>query len=201
MQQWKIKQIDYVLAYTQADAETDMYMKPPKGFTFDTDNPDDFVLKIKKHYYGQKQAGRVWNRHLTEKLKEAGFSQSKQDECLFYHGKAIYVIYTDDALLTGPDGIELDNIISKMKAVGLKMTYEDSVDDFLVVNIQHKEDGTIHLTQPHLIDSILNNLCLAGTNIASKPTPCAITTILWRHLDAEPFNQHCHYRLAIGKLN
>jgi hypothetical protein len=200
-QEWKIKQIDYVLAYTQAPAETDMYMKPPKGFKFDADNPDDFVLKIKKNYYGQKQAGRVWNRHLTEKLKEAGFKQSEQDECLFYHGNAIYVLYTDDSLLTGPDEAELDGIIVKMQAVGLKMTYEDGVDDFLGVNIQHKEDGTIHLTQPHLIESILNDLRLAGTTIVSKRTPSAITKILWRHLDAEPFDQHFHYRSAIGKLN
>jgi hypothetical protein len=200
-QNWKIKQIDYVLAYTQAPAETDMYMKPPKGFKFDGENSDDYVLKIKKNYYGQKQAGRVWNRHLTEKLKEAGFQQSDQDECLFYHGSSIYVLYTDDSLLTGPDEKELNLIIDKMKSVGLKLTHEDGVDDFLGVNVQRHDDGTIHLTQPHLIKSILEDLRLAGTTVAQKKTPCAVTVILWRHLDADPFDQHFHYRSAIGKLN
>ena len=33
-QNWHIKQIDYILAYTQAVAETDMYMDAPKRFTF-----------------------------------------------------------------------------------------------------------------------------------------------------------------------
>ena len=31
MQNWHIKQIDYVLAYTQAVAKTNMYMDAPKG--------------------------------------------------------------------------------------------------------------------------------------------------------------------------
>ncbi|KAL7575493.1 hypothetical protein ACA910_020079 [Epithemia clementina (nom. ined.)] len=46
-QQWHIKQIDYVLVYTQAVAETNMYMEAPKGFTFDTQgsqNAKDYVL-------------------------------------------------------------------------------------------------------------------------------------------------------------
>jgi hypothetical protein len=200
-QKWSIKQIDYVLAYTQATAETDMYMKVPKGFRFDTDNPDDFVLKIKKNYYGQKQAGRVWNRHLTQRLLDAGFTQSEQDECLFYHGKAVYILYTDDSLLTGPDDAELTKIIAKMQKVGLDITYEDGVDDFLGVNIDIRDDGSIRLTQPHLIDSILEDLRLAGEGIATKKTPSAVTSILWRHLDSPRFDHHFHYRSVIGKLN
>jgi hypothetical protein len=200
-QKWSIKQIDFVLAYTQASAETDMYMKVPKGFQFDSDNPDDYVLKIKKNYYGQKQAGRVWNTHLTHKLIEAGFTQSKQDDCLFYHGNAVYVLYTDDSLLTGPDDAELNRVIKKMQEVGLNITYEEGVDDFLGVNIDIRDDGSIHLTQPHLIDSILDDLHLAGEGIATKNTPSAITRILWRHLDSDPFDGHFHYRSAIGKLN
>jgi hypothetical protein len=200
-QGWSIKQVDFVLAYTQADAETDMYMKPPKGFIFDQGDPGDYVLKIKKNYYGQRQAGRVWNRHLTTKLLEAGFKQSEQDECLFYHGNAIYALYTDDSLLTGPDESELDAILHKMEGVGLKLTHEEGVEDFLGVKIDRKEDGSIHLTQPQLIDSILQDLRLSDADTTTKTTPSAITTILGRHLEADPFDQHFHYRSVIGKLN
>ena len=38
MQNWHIKQLDYVLVYTQEVAETDMYMDAPKGFTFKDSN-------------------------------------------------------------------------------------------------------------------------------------------------------------------
>jgi hypothetical protein len=198
---WKIKQVDFVLAYTQADAETDMYMKPPKGFEFTQGDPGDYVLKIKKNYYGQRQAGRVWNRHLTAKLLQAGFVQSVQDECLFYHGEAIYILYTDDSLLTGPDGTELDNILRRMRDVGLDLTHEEGVNDFLGVKVDRKDDGTIHLTQPQLIDSILQDLRLLSDTSSVKSTPCAITTILRRHLESDAFDHHFHYRSVIGKLN
>jgi len=66
---WHTRQLDFVLAYTQADIERDLYIKLPAGFTL----PDrtiteqdrkDYVLKLEKNLYGQKQAGRVWYLHL-----------------------------------------------------------------------------------------------------------------------------------------
>jgi hypothetical protein len=66
------KQIDFVLAYTQADVECELFMAIPKGFEVEGD-AQDYVLKLKKNLFGQKQAGRVWNQHLVDKLKEVGF--------------------------------------------------------------------------------------------------------------------------------
>jgi len=80
---WHTRQIDFIQAYTQANVEKDMYMSIPKGC--ETDTPGDFVLKIHKNIYGQKQAGRVWNHHLVKKLKQVGFVQSEQDPCIFIH--------------------------------------------------------------------------------------------------------------------
>ena len=76
-----------------------MYMKIPKDFEVEGGNEEDYVLKIKRNYYGQKQAGRVWNKYLVHKLKKVGFKQSAFDECLFYKGNAVYVLYTDDSLI------------------------------------------------------------------------------------------------------
>jgi hypothetical protein len=79
---WETRQVDYVLAYTQAAIETDLYMKLPRGFEVDG-SPDDYVLLLKANLYGQKQAGRVWNIHLVERLLSIGFVQSTVDECVF----------------------------------------------------------------------------------------------------------------------
>jgi hypothetical protein len=59
------RQLDFVLAYTQADIERDLYMKLPAGFTvpgktITEQDRRDYVLKLEKNLYGQKQAGRVW---------------------------------------------------------------------------------------------------------------------------------------------
>ncbi len=50
-------------------------------------------------------------------------------------GKAIYVLYMDNSILTGPDLKELDRIIEDMKQVGLELTVEGDISDFLGVNI------------------------------------------------------------------
>ncbi len=104
---WFTKHINFVLAYTQADAECQLYMAIPKGFEVQ-DEGQDYVLKLKKNLFGQKQAGRVWNQHLVNRLKEVGFIQSEIDECLFYKGKSVFVLYTDDSIMDGPDPQELD---------------------------------------------------------------------------------------------
>ena len=65
--------------------------------------------------YGRKQGGRVWNQYLVKKLtKDLKFVQSQTDECVFYRGKTMYVLYTDDSILAGPDSGEIDQIIKEI---------------------------------------------------------------------------------------
>lgn len=200
--QWKTRQIDYVQAYTQADAETDLlYMKIPKGFTIDNGNAKDYVLSIKKNIYGQKQAGRVWNKHLVQKLKMAGFRQSTVDECVFYHGNCIYMLYTDDSILAGPTDEELDQVVNQMKNVGLDLTVENAVDEFLGVKISKRPNGEFELTQPQLIKNILQDLRLTNDNVSKKPTPACTSQILRRHTESDDFDKHFDYRSVVGKLN
>jgi hypothetical protein len=199
---WKTRQIDYVQAYTQADAPLDnLYVKVPRGVEVENGKREDYVLKVNKNVYGTHQAGRVWNKHLVNKLKSIGFTQSKIDECVFYRQRCIYVLYTDDSILVGPDDNELDAIVSDMKSAGLNLTIEGRIDDFLGVNIDRRDDGTIHLTQPHLIDTILKEMRLHSDNVTVKTTPAAVSTILKRESRSEKFDGHFNYRSIIGKLN
>jgi hypothetical protein len=158
MHEWHTTQLDFVLAFPQAPVERVLYMSIPKGFEVDGGKPQDFVLQLHKNVYGQKQAGRVWNQYLVNKLtKELKFEQSKVDECVFYCGKTMYALYTDDSILAGPGQAEIGQIIKEMQKANLDITIEGDFQDFLGVNIGKHEDGSIHLTQPHLIDQILND--------------------------------------------
>jgi hypothetical protein len=101
--------LDFVLAYTQADIERDLYMKLPAGFTvpgrtITEQNRRHYVLKLEKNLYGQKQAGRVWYLYLKKNLLKLGFKPSQHDECVFYYGKTIFIVYTDDTILLGWGG-------------------------------------------------------------------------------------------------
>ena len=157
---WYSKQIDFVLAYPQAPAEVDnLFVEIPRGFTLPEGfKPSDWVLQMKKNVYGGRQGGRVWNKHLVGKLKAAGFKQSDHDECLFFFKTAVYVLYTDDSILTGPVQKDIDEALLCMQKIGLDITDEGDVGDFLGVRIDQREDGSVHLSQPHLIDSILKDL-------------------------------------------
>jgi len=52
---WHSKQINFIMAYTQALVKRDMYKEIPKVFEVEGDG--DCILQIHKNIYGQKQAG------------------------------------------------------------------------------------------------------------------------------------------------
>jgi hypothetical protein len=147
----------------------------PKGFSIQgVDNPKDYVLHIHRNIYGQKQAGRVWFQYLLKKLESVGFEKSKHNKCVFFKDRMMYVQYTDNSILAGPDQKEIEQAVQQMKEVGLDITIEGDLTDFLGVNVdQHEDDGMIHLMQPHLIQQILKDLRYDTEDITIKTTPGA----------------------------
>ena len=113
----------------------------------------------------------------------------------------MYVLYTDDSILAGPDLAEVERAIEDIKRAKLNFTIEGNIQDFLGVNIDRKEDGSIHLTQPHLIDQILQDLGMTRQNVKEKEIPAASSRLLSRHTDSEDFDKSFNYRSVIGKLN
>ena len=81
-------------------------MELPQGIQTKTGNSKDQMLKLLKNIYGQKQAGRVWNSYLVDKLTSLGYTASLIGDCVFYHGDIIFMVYVDDIFL-GKDGEQL----------------------------------------------------------------------------------------------
>jgi hypothetical protein len=69
---WALWQVDFVMVYPQAPIRSDIYMELPQGIKTATGNSEDHVLKLLKNIYGLKQAGRVWNSFLVDKLIKLG---------------------------------------------------------------------------------------------------------------------------------
>ena len=137
---WHTRQIDYVQAYPQAPIDRPMYMNIPPEFVI-PDHPEynnkDHALEVLRNIYGQKQSGRVWNKYLVRRLNSLGFTKSKYDPCLFYRGKVIYLIYTDDSILAAPTKSLIDKCISDIRQTGLEVTDEGDLNDFLGVHIEN----------------------------------------------------------------
>jgi hypothetical protein len=94
----------------------------------------------------------------------------------------------------------LDCILEEIKSAGLNITHEVGLNNFLGVNIDQQDDGTIYLTQLRLIQSFLEDLRLNGDNVCNKSTPMASSKLLSRHPDSPTFDGHFNYRRVIGKL-
>jgi hypothetical protein len=147
--------------------------------------------------YGQKQAGRVWNQHLHAGLAEKlGFVQSEADPCIYYRGTLIFLLYTDDSIsddsiLIFPDDSEIDKAIEELSK-HFNTTDQGQIDDYLGVKVKHRANGSIKLSQLHLIDSILNNLKFRE-EVKTKEMPVPSMVILNKDEDGEDFDESFHY--------
>ena len=203
---WSTRQIDFVLAYPQAKVPRPTYMELPKGIDIKGLDPEQHVLDIKRNIYGGLDAGRTWFLHLKAGLEAIGFTQSKIDDCVFYRGTTIFIVYTDDGILIDPDPKKIDEALNEMKQ-SFNVEDEGNLQDYLGVKVEKQDDGTFSFTQPHLIDSILSDVGLLDPRGNPKPTanrrslPAMTSVLLGPDKEGRPFEYEWGYRSVIGKLN
>lgn len=203
---FKSRQVDYVQAFPQAplpDSER-VFMEIPAGYKYEGSNSDQYVIRLKKNLYGLKQAAYNWNVMLTEGLKANGFKQSKHDSCLFFKKDIVCCIYVDDTLFFSRDTNIIDKTINEMKDLNFNLTDEGQVEAFLGVKMTKHEDGSIKMSQPALISTILK---LVGIEEDTKDTkgskPLSLPAVnppLHRHTNGAERERSWSYRSAIGLL-
>jgi hypothetical protein len=197
---WKTRQIDFVLAFPQAEVECDLFMQLPCGLVFPGFHRSTHCLKLKKNLYGQTQAGRVWNQHLVNGLiNKLNFKQSTVDKCVLYRQKTILLLYVDDGILCGPSAKDIQTIITELGSL-YDITDEGEIDAYLGVKVSRTSDETIELKQPHLTQQILDDMGLKS-NSKTKEKAAPSSTILHRDLEGESFSESWDYRSIIEKLN
>ena len=196
---WSLRQVDFIMAYPQAPIEMDIYMELPQGIETEKGNSKDHVLKLLKNIYGQKQAGRVWNEYLVDKLRSIGFNQSLIDDCVFYRNDTIFMVYVDDGIFIGSNDDQLQEAIRDLRDLNLKIEDQGHPADYVGVNIRKAKNGSYEFTQRALIDSIINDVGV--TDSKSKPVPAKVSLQLHAFREDPPFDQRFDYRSAVGKLN
>ena len=199
---WQSRQLDFVMAYPQAPAEMPLYMQLPQGYQRKGISRRTHALKLLRNVYGQKQAGRVWNRYMDQGMREIGFKPSAFDQCLYYRGPMVFLVYIDDCIVFGPDNRSIDAVVKDLRACSHGFTVDDQGDigDFLGIQVQKLSDGSIKLTQPQLIDDIIKDLHLqSGSN--TEKTPAVPTQLLHKDTEGAEMTPDFHFRSVIGKLN
>ena len=141
----------------------------------------------------------MWNHHLTAKLVDVGFTQSLIDNCVFYRGSTIVIVYVDNGIFIGDTDNQILAIIAQLQEFGLKIEDQENPADYVGVNIKQLKGGGIELTQRALIDSIIADVGLERAN--TKKVPAKAHVILLAHKDQPRFALDFDYLSVTGKLN
>jgi hypothetical protein len=147
---------------------------------------------------------RIWFHHLCHELVNIlGYTQSTFDNCIYYHGTTIFIVYTDDGILFDPLECNIQIRIKDIQ-VRFEIDIQGNLQDYLGIHINYHNDGTITMTQPHLIDSILSDLNLTDNHenkSTSKTLPPMPTHKILADPKGPPFSYPWNYQAIIGKLN
>ena len=160
------------------------------------------VLKLICNVYGQKQAGRVWNKYMDKGMHKISFTPSKFDPCLYYHGSVILLVYIDDCIIFSLDNKAIDQVVTDLHACSQNVLVNNQGDigDFLHIQVQKQDDGSIKLSQAQLIDSIIKDLHLQSRS-NSKTTPAVTSNLLHKATNGPDMSLDFQYCSIIGKLN
>ena len=163
---WHSRQIDYVLAFSQAPIDTTVYCHLPAGFHIEGGmKNEEYVIVLEKNLYGTKQAAANWFEMLRDNLIKEGFKQSIIDPCLFVKDDTIIVTYVDDCLIFSDEKEKIDKLLIQLKKTFNLTDEGEDVKAYLGIKVDKDTDVTITMTQPTLIERILNALDLAGENV------------------------------------
>lgn len=203
------RQVDYTQAFPQAFLDDPVFMRMPQGWHADTSGnlvphsdpsyqDKTHYIRLRRNLYGCRQAARNWFAYLTKDLIAHGFKQSAHKPCLYLRQDCIMIVYTDDCLIFAKENTTIDTLIRSLNESYL-LEDQGSVSDYLGIRIT-KDPTTkqITMTQPGLIDSILQDLNLIpGSH--TKDTPAM--GILHPDRNGHPRQDTWNYQSVIGKLN
>ena len=165
-------QLDVRSAFLNANLSDEIYIEQPEGFAQAGANGETLYCKLQKCLYGLKQAGREWNKTLTQWFLKNEFVQSTEDHCLFRcdgtNGSQLFLlVWVDDILYFSNN----DKMLHDFKA---KLSDAFSIDDrgkmtwFLGCNVEQSR-GRISLSQRSYIKDIVPKSHMSDCKPVSTP--------------------------------
>ena len=154
---YEVWQMDVKTAFLNGKLQEDVHMAQPEGFVH-AKYPNR-VCKLEKSIYGLKQASRSWNLCFNEKIKEFGFSRSKDESCVYVKSSGsivvFLVLYVDDILLIGND---IPTLQSVKTWLGKCFAMKDLGEAAYILGIRiyrNRSKRLIGLSQSTYLDKIL----------------------------------------------
>ena len=114
------------------------------------------------------------NDYPTSGLLKRGWKQSSLDNCLFTKKGLIFILYVDDACIISPSKHAITKEISSLKR-DFDLTNDGELHNYLGTRFDRSPNDSVTLTQPRMVDRVLEIITLlSGSNVKLHDTP-AIT--------------------------
>ena len=132
-------------------------------------------------------------------MKELGFSQSKNDQCIYvYHLDAtlIVAVYVDDIIIAGDSEAAIERFIND---IGKRFKVKDmgKLHYFLGVKVVYVDGGKILLSQPTYTREILRRFGMENSKSIATPVDQGLRLMKATKND-QSVNQEL-YQSAVGK--
>ena len=69
VREWSISQLDVKNAFLNGELSEEVYMQPPPGYSV----PEGMVCRLRRSFYGLKQAPHAWFQHFASVVTAAVF--------------------------------------------------------------------------------------------------------------------------------
>ncbi len=167
---------DIPAAYTRASPEEnlELCMYPPPGMILTEDVASGGkkpVLKLLKNIYGLKQAGRLWNQMLDQKIRDLGYKQSSVDKYLYYKLMKTTLIlvgvYVDDLSVTSNDVKLVDEFFEEMKTFDVKDL--GTATKFMGIKIEYETPYGYSMSQRTMILNLIEQFGMKDAKSVGTP--------------------------------
>ncbi len=195
---WHTCTCDYSNAFIHSDLPPGkpLFIQIPRGFKSTSKVPT--CLKLKKSLYGTTFAPKLWSDTLFKALRKYGLHQCESDPCLFVKPGMMVCTFVDDLAISVKDPEETGRFLKAMQEDGFTLTMDDSLTSFLGIKFERGTDGSFTMTQPALIDKIIEATGMKDCN--RNWTPAAPNKTLGKDPDGEPMTDSWNYRSVVGML-
>ena len=134
----------------------------------------ELILTLDKFLYGLKQSPLKFQQHLTAALKEDGYAQLQQDECLFIrrtkHGFCLLSTHVDDILIVSTHQVLVDELVSHLVSTYKKITFHQTADSYLGMTITRSLDKRrLTITQQGLTAKIVESYLVESKSHVNTP--------------------------------
>lgn len=192
-----VRHFDAKTAFLNGELKETIFMKQPPGFV--EEGKENHVCLLRRSIYGLKQSARIWNKAIHQVLLDAGYTQSKNDPCLYTYslkGKFCFVLIYVDDLIIASKYTELMSACEEILNAKFKIKNLGEIQNYLGLQIKRNENGDFAINQAEYILKVINDFGLANAKISEVP----INISYGKGAESEMLINNEKYRQLIGCL-